>query len=170
MTDRLVELEAKALALKAEIAALKAGKPAPQPPMKDVREVSITAVLDERSDLPNLKEMQKLYSVVRALSPWPLDTRYDSDKPFRGFCACFRWLATKGRSDHPNPKSALGFWLDDCKTWLRDRNSMASDIDATTMILAVYASGDIAYVPANGVLGHTVGAWARRTRRQACLA
>lgn len=53
MTDRLAELEAKAVALNAEIAALKAGNAAPAPPPpKD--EVRIVPILTEPSGLPNL--------------------------------------------------------------------------------------------------------------------
>jgi hypothetical protein len=42
--------------------ALKGGKTALPPPLKDAREVSITAALDERNDLPNLADTRKLYA------------------------------------------------------------------------------------------------------------
>jgi hypothetical protein len=154
-TDRLAQLEQQAAAISAEIAALKAGKAAAQPRPPRDEGVRIFAINEERSDLlPDLKEMRKLFTAVKDRAPWPLDTRHDSDKLFRGFCACFKWLANKGRTEFPNPKFALGFWLDNCKTWLRARNGVAGGIDATALVLAAYASGDIAYVPANGVLGH----------------
>jgi hypothetical protein len=157
MSDRLAALEAQAAALAAEIAALKAGRTAPPPPVKDVREVSVTVVLDERGDGPSLKEMEKLFAVVKALAPWPeaLRDRYDDSRPFRAFSSCFRWLANKGRTEFPNPKFALGFWLDDARAWLRARNSVASDLDANALILAVYAQGDIGFCPARPELGHT---------------
>jgi hypothetical protein len=155
MTDRLAELEAKAAALNSEIAALKAERPAPPPSPRD--EVRIVPVLDETRVLPDLKQMQKLFGIVRNLSPWPqaLVDRFDEERPFRAFSSCFRWLSNKGRAEFPNPRFALGFWLDDCRAWLRARNSVASDLDANALILATYASGDIAYVPANPTLGHT---------------
>jgi hypothetical protein len=154
--DRLAQLEQQAAAITAEIAAIKAGnKPVRPPPIDDQRGVRIVPILDERSDLPNLTEMQKLFAAVKDRAPWPLDTRYDPDKPFRGFSACFRWVANKDRVEFPNPRFALGFWLDSCRAWLRARNSVATDVDATALILATYASGDVAYCPANGARGHT---------------
>jgi hypothetical protein len=155
MTDRLAELEAKAVALNAEIAALKAGKSASPPPPRD-EGARVVPLLAERTDgMPSLKEMTRLYEIVKHLAPWPLDVRYDADRPLRGFVSCFRWLANKNRMPQPNPKFALSFWADDCKNWLRDRNSMVSDISTTTLILAVYAAGDICFCPANSQLGHS---------------
>jgi hypothetical protein len=157
VTDRLAELEAKAAALNAEIAALKAERPAPPPrPPRDEGVVRIVPVLDERSDgMPNLKELERLYAAVKHLAPWPLNDKYDDRKPFRGFSSCVRWLSNKGRTEQPNPKFALSFWLDNAKTWLRDRNVMTGDIDSSTLILAVYAAGDLKYVAANAQLGFT---------------
>jgi hypothetical protein len=156
MTDKLAELEAQHLALGAEIAKLRAAQPAPAPrPPRDERSVSVVSIFDERTDgMPTLKELQRLFEIVRPRAPWPLNDKYDESKPFRGFCSSFRWLANKGRIEQPNPKFALSFWLDNCRTWLRDRNSMAGDVDANSLILATYASGDIKFLPANPVLGH----------------
>jgi hypothetical protein len=155
MTDaRIAALEAKITAAQAELAEIKAGE-APPPP-KDVRAVSITELLTERSDgMPTLKELQQLYGAVKHLAPWPLNNKYDEHRPFRGFCSCFRWLSNKGRIEQPNPKFALSFWIDQCKGWTHDRSSMTADIDAPTLILAVFAIGDVRFVPANPALGHT---------------
>jgi hypothetical protein len=155
MTDRLAELEAKAATLNAEIAKLKAERPAaPRLPPKD-EGLRIVPVLDERFDLPNLKEMERLFAAVRNLSPWPqtLVDRFDDNRPFRGFSSAFRWLANVPRTDRPNGKVALSYWMDVCRGWLRARNSVASDLDANALILAVLASGDVAYCPANHQLG-----------------
>jgi hypothetical protein len=156
MIDRLAQLEQQAALLASEIAALRATQPAPPPrPPRDERSVSITPLMTEITDrMPSLKELQQLFEIVRPLAPWPLADRYDERKPFRGFCSCFRWLANKGRTDFPNPKFALSFWLDNAKTWLRDRNAMSNDIDASTLVLATYASGDIKFLPGNAALGH----------------
>jgi hypothetical protein len=155
MTDRLAQLEAQAATLNAEIAKLRAERPAPPPPVKDVREVSVTAVLDERSDLPDLKQMQKLFAIVKPLSPWPsaLHDRFDEHRPFRAFSSTLRWMMNVPRADRPNGKVALSYWLDVARGWLRARNSVASDLDANALILAVLASGDVAYCPANHQLG-----------------
>jgi hypothetical protein len=157
MTDRLAELEAKAFALNAEIAALKAGRTAPPPPVRDEGVVRVVPLLIERNDMPTLREMEKLYSAVKALSPWPqtLVDRFDDSRPFRGFASCFRWLANMPRADRPNGKVALSYWMDVCRGWLRARNSVASDLDANALVLAVLASGDVPYCPANAQLGVT---------------
>jgi hypothetical protein len=155
MTDRIGALELQINALNAELQALKVGKPAPVPAVRD-EGARVVPLLTERTDgLPSLKEMTRLYEIVKHLAPWPLDVRYDADRPLRGFISCFRWLANKNRMPQPNPKFALSFWADDCKNWLRDRSSMVSDISTTTLVLAVYAAGDICYTPANSALGHT---------------
>jgi hypothetical protein len=153
--DRIARLEEVINAAQAELAEIRAGKvaPPPRPPRDEGARVSL--VLTERVEgLPSLKELRQLYDTVKHLAPWPLNNKYDEHRPFRGFCSCFRWLANKGRIEQPNPKFALSFWLDNCRTWLRDRNSMAGDVDANSLILATYASGDIKFLPANPVLGH----------------
>jgi hypothetical protein len=155
MTDRLAELEAQAATLNIEIAKLRAERPAPPPPPPR-EEVRVVALNTERSDgLPNLAELEKLYSAVKHLAPWPLNNKYDEDKPFRGFCSCVRWLSNKGRVEQPNPRFALSFWLDQCKNWLRDRNSMTGDISANELVMSVFAAGDVKYVAANAQLGFT---------------
>jgi hypothetical protein len=155
--DRIAKLEATINAAQAELAEIKAGKAEQLPPRPPRDEgVRVVPLLDERVEgVPNLKELQRLFEIVRPLAPWPLADRYDERKPFRGFCSAFRWISNKGRTDFPNPKFALSFWLDNAKTWLRDRNAMGNDIDASTLILATYASGDVKFLPANAALGHT---------------
>jgi hypothetical protein len=90
---------------------------------------------------------------VKHLAPWPLKNKYDEDKPFRGFTSCFRWISNKGRVEQPNPRFALSFWLDQCKNWTKDRDSMISDISGNELILAVYAAGDVKFCAANAQLG-----------------
>ena len=151
----LAELKNEAARLNARIAELEASKsaPAPEPRVEGSR---VIPLLPERTDsMPTLKELTRLYEIVKHLAPWPLDVRYDADRPLRGFISCFRWLANKNRTSQPNPKFALSFWADDCKNWLRDRNSMVSDISTTTLVLATFAAGDVGYCPGNSALGHT---------------
>jgi len=157
MTDRIAALEAQAAAITAEIAKLKAERPAaPPPPPRD--EVRIVAINDERSDgMPTLRELEKLYAAVRTLSPWPeaLVDRYDDHRPFRGFSSAFRWVQNMPRAERPNGRVALSFWIDVCRSWLRARDSVASDLGANALILACYACGDISYCPADLQLGVT---------------
>jgi hypothetical protein len=154
MNDRLAELKAEAARLNARIAELEGdNNRVTPPPIREEPGVRIIAVLDERTDLPSLKEMERLYSVVKNLAPWPLNDKYDDTRPFRGFCACFRWIANKGRVEAPNPKFALSFWLDNCKTWLRERNGMVNDVSANELIMATFAVGDVKYVAANAQIG-----------------
>lgn len=109
MTDRIAELERQAAALNAELAALKAGQP--PKPGAEIEEggVRVTELFTERSDLPTLVELKKLFGAVKHLAPARLDDRYDEDKPFRGFCAAFRWLQNQGRTERPNGKYAISF-------------------------------------------------------------
>jgi hypothetical protein len=159
MTDssRLAALEQQAVTLAAEIAALKAERPAPPPPPpRD--EVRIVPLLHERTDgMPTLKEMERLFTIVKSHSPWPqaLNDRFDEHRPFRAFSSAFRWLQNVGRTERPNGRVALSFWADTCRLWLRARNSVGSDLDGNALILAVFASGDIVYTPADPARGWT---------------
>jgi hypothetical protein len=150
--DRIAALERQINAAQVELQALKAGKTAPRPPVKDVREVSVTAVLDERTDLPDLKQLAKLFDVVRNLVP---EVRsYDRDAALRGFAGAFRYVSNCGRLAAPNGKLGLGYFMDDMKQWLRHRNAMTIDVTGSSFLGAVLASGDICFVPHNSMLGH----------------
>jgi hypothetical protein len=59
-----------------------------------------------------------------------------------------------GRTERPNGKVALSYWLDTCWMWLRARNCVASDLDASALVLACYAAGDVVYSPADAALGN----------------
>jgi hypothetical protein len=149
----LAELKTEAARLNARIAELETQQPAFPPPVKD--EVRILQVLNERTDLPDLKQTEKLFRAVKALSPWPsaLVDRYDDARPFRAFSSTFRWLMNVPRSDRPNGKVALSYHLDTCRTWLRARGAMVSDLDVNALILAALACGDVPYCPGNPQLG-----------------
>jgi hypothetical protein len=154
-TTTVAELKAEAARLNARIAELESGKsaPAPEPRVEGSR---VIPLLSERTDgMPNLREMERLFSTVKALSPWPsaLVDKYDDTRPLRGFSSCFRWLANMPRADRPNGKVALSYWLDVARGWLRARNAMASDLDVNALILAALACGDIPYCPGNPQLG-----------------
>jgi hypothetical protein len=111
-------------------------------------------VLNERvDDQPTLADLKRLFAVVRPKVPMPFDTRYDEAKPQRGFNSSFRWISNQHRAPVPSAKHSLSFWLDCCRSWLRDRGAMISDVDAATLIAAVYAAGDIRYTPHNSSLG-----------------
>lgn len=156
----LAELKAEAAQLSARIAELEGNndRATPPPQVVERREVSITAVNAERvSGMPDLKQVQRLFNVVRPLSPWPqaLNDRFDEHRPFRSFSSSFRWVMNMPRTERPNGKVALSYWIDVCRTWLRVRNSVASDVDTNGLVLACFAAGDVRYTPANGSLGHT---------------
>jgi hypothetical protein len=153
MTDRIAALETKIAEAQAELAALKAERPAPPSQVKEVREVSIRAVLDERNtDLPNLADLRKLYAVVKHRVP---ETKtHDPDAGFRGFLAAFRYVSNCGRIAAPNGKLGIGYWLDDMKGWLRQRDAMTMDVTGASFVAATIAAGDIQYVPHDSMMGH----------------
>jgi hypothetical protein len=152
MKDRISRLEAQAAALNAEIAALKAGKPAPPPaPVKELREVSITELHTERAGGPNLAELKKLYAAVRNLVPEA--KHHDPDAGFRGFCGAYRFVSNCGRVAAPNAKVSISWWLDNMIDWLRQRGAVALDATGASFVAAVYAAGDVLFVPHNGTLG-----------------
>jgi hypothetical protein len=156
MTDRLQQLEQQAAALSAEIAALKAGRTAPLPPPREDEGVRVLQLNNEiTSGLPDLKQMQRLFSIVKPHSPWPsaLADRFDSDRPFRAFGSAFRWAANMRRIPQPDSKRALSYWCDGCRLWLRDRNCVASDLDANALVLSILAQGDVVYTPADPARG-----------------
>jgi hypothetical protein len=165
--DRIAALEAQLNAAQRELALLKgtAGKsdldavPTSQAfaNAPEKREVSIVPVLTETSALPDLKQTQRLFGIVKVLSPWPesLVDRYDDGRAFRGFSSCFHWIQNMPRADLPNGRRALSYWNDVCKNWLRDRNCMTGDVGANALILACFAAGDVCYTPGNSALGHT---------------
>jgi hypothetical protein len=155
-TPTLAELKAEAARLNARIAELEGINNRVMPPPPRDEGVRILHVLNERTDgMPDLRQTEKLFSIVKPLSPWrqALHDKFDEHRPFRAFSSCFRWLANVPRTDRPNGRVALSYWNDTCRTWLRARNSVASDLDLNAMILAVFAAGDIAYCPANAQLG-----------------
>jgi hypothetical protein len=151
MTDRLQQLELQAAKLAAEIAVLKAGKPAPPPPPpRD--EVRIVALNTERtSGMPNLAELRRLFDIVRHRVPE--QKSHDPDRPFRGFLAAYRYVANCGRIAAPNSKLGLGYWMDDLKQWLHQRDAMTLDVTGSSFIAAVLASGDISFVPHDSMRG-----------------
>jgi hypothetical protein len=154
MTDnnRIAELEAKAAVLNAEIAALKAGKPAPQQqqPRDEVRIIELNT---ERSSdgMPSLDQMRRLFDIVRHRVPE--QKSHDPDRPFRGFLAAYRYVANCGRIAAPNSKLGLGYWMDDLKQWLHQRDAMTLDVTGSSFIAAVLASGDISFVPHDSMRG-----------------
>jgi hypothetical protein len=154
--DRIAALERQINAAQAELQSIKAERPA-APSLPPRGEVRIVPILSEPPSLPSLKETERLFAAVKALSPWPeaLNDKYDPDRPSRGFSVAFRWVQSVPRSDRPNGKVALSFWMDCCKNWLRDRGSMTGDLSANSLLLAVFAAGDVCYCPANAQLGVT---------------
>jgi hypothetical protein len=127
MTTTLAELKAEAARLNARIAELEGNNNRVTPPPVEERGVRVVELLPERTDsLPTLREMERLFTIVKQHSPWPqaLYDRFDEHRPFRAFSSAFRWLQNVGRAERPNGKVALSYWADTCRMWLRARNSI----------------------------------------------
>ena len=149
-----MNIDQRIAALEAELAALKAERPAPAPAaQKDEQGARVIQLNDEiTSGLPSLDQLRKLFSIVR--NKVPQVKSHDDDAAFRGFTAAYRFVANCGRLTAPNPKVTIGWWCDEMKAWSRARNAMTIDLNGSSFIAAVLASGDVIYVPFNGDLGH----------------
>jgi hypothetical protein len=150
--DRIAALETKIAEAQAELAALKGARVAspPQPPRNEVRVVELH---NERLDgMPSLAELKKLYNAV--LHRVPEARSYDPDAGFRGFLAAFRYVSNCGRIAAPNAKLGIGYWLDDMKGWLRQRDSLTLDVTGSSFLAAIFAAGDIQYVPHDSMMGY----------------
>jgi hypothetical protein len=150
--DRLAQLEAQAASLQAEIAALKAAQPGPAPRPPRDEGVRIVPVLAERTDgMPNLAELKNLYAAVRNLVPEA--KHHDPDAGFGGFCGAYRFVCNCRRIAVPNAKVSITWWLDSMTDWLRQRGAVARDATGASFVAAVYAAGDVLFVPHNSTLG-----------------
>jgi hypothetical protein len=112
MTTTLAELKAEAARLNARIAELEGNNNRVTPPPVEERGVRVVELLPERTDsLPTLREMERLFTIVKQHSPWPqaLNDRFDEHRPFRAFSSAFRWLQNVGRAERPNGKVALSY-------------------------------------------------------------
>jgi hypothetical protein len=149
----LAELKAEAARLNARIAELESGKAVPQSePREGARVVALNNELT--AGMPDLRQTEKLFNIVRPHSPWPqaLVNKWDETKPLRGFSVALRWILNMQRTERPNGRVALSYYSDVCRTWLRKRNSVA-DHDVNSIVLAAFACGDVSYVVGDGQVG-----------------
>jgi hypothetical protein len=153
MTDqRIAEIEAKIAEAQAEIAALKAGRPAaPSPPKHEG--ARIVQVLDERSEGPNLAELKKLFSIVRHRVPER--KTHDADQSNRDPAVSARRRGRNLRqSDTRRETLGKPWWIEGMTDWLRARNAMTRDVDGASFVAATMASGDILFVPHDSTMGY----------------
>lgn len=143
--QRIAALEAELQALKAE----RAPAPAAQKEEQGARIIQLNTEIT--SGLPSLDQLRRLFSIVR--TGVPQAKTHDDDAPLRGFCGAYRFVANCGRVAAPNNKHSLGWWCDEMKSWLRARDSMTMDVNGSSFIAAVLASGDILYVPHDATRG-----------------
>jgi hypothetical protein len=78
--------------------------------------------LQQKTSTRASRNRRKLFKIVRPHAPWKI---HDEDRSFSGFRGAFRWIMSQSRIDRPNPKCDLDFFVGGCRTWLRDRGSMA---------------------------------------------
>ena len=151
-TERIQQLERQVASLTAEIAQLKAGKPAARvtpPPKDDQRGVSVSIVETAQPiEMPSDAELSRLMTIVHE--------KYSQLRPadrtdighadfFDGFNAAFTRIAYLKRTPLPDIKHYVSWHTDECQEWLRLHCPGARGRIAAAYLTAILASGDIPY-------------------------
>jgi hypothetical protein len=150
--DRIAALEAKIASAQVELAALKAGRPAPVPPSCD--EGPRVVLIEERTTFvrPTLNELRKLYEIVCGrfpqFRPRSSPARFadqDAEECFAGFEWSFERLGNIGRLGAPDTRRYVDHWVEETKDWLRlHRPAHRGNIGAGFLAAAV-AHNDIPF-------------------------
>src|SRR6516165_5080011 len=170
-TDQsIAEMEKTVRATQAEIASLKAERPAgpvDQPPQRHVdpdRNRPLVTILAEQTKFikPTGSELRKIYNVVLKAYPqlgphksvahaW---TSVSEAEHYAGYASSFERLGFIGRTVQPDTRRYLGHWTSDCRVWLslhRPRRYYGNV--GAGFLAAVLAHGDVPFTAANPAQG-----------------
>jgi hypothetical protein len=149
--------EQRIAALEAELAALKAGKTSPAPPVNPVDDqsgVRITQIVEPASFVrPTNKELRQLYDIVIAKYPRlapRLSARWEDDERrehFDGFVWAFERLGFVGRTAVPDTRRYVGHWIEETKDWLKQHRPAHKGNVGGGFLVATIAHGDICFTP-----------------------
>ncbi len=90
--------------------------------------------------LPSTSDLRQLKAIVFAALPQLEDEAFAA-----GFNLAFRWLCTMDRTDGPNQKHLISFWLATCKDWMLQQG-LFGDVREGHLLAAAAAHGDVPFV------------------------
>jgi hypothetical protein len=103
--------------------------------------------------MPSTDELRRLCDIVFAKFPklnvtdglvFRGDSEQNEAEYFRQFCASFKALGAMHRTENPDKKHYISFWMDLASDWLKTVRDSTS-ISGLPFIAAVLAHGDICY-------------------------
>jgi hypothetical protein len=147
---RIAQLESDLAALKAQVAP--PVKAAPAMPEPEGTTVSFP-VARSAFVMPSQEEFRRLRDIVFAKFPklnvteglvFRGDAEQNEQEYFKQFCASFRALGALHRTEKPDRKRYVSYWIDACEDLLKAVGNSTS-ISGLPFIAAVLAHGDISY-------------------------
>jgi hypothetical protein len=123
--------------------------------------------------MPSQDELRRLRDIVFANYPklnvteglvFRGDNEQNEAEYFRQFCASFRALGAMHRTEAPDRKRYISFWIDHCEGWLKTMGN-STTITGLPFLAAALSHGDIVYaglftdgcVPELGLNAYRIG-------------
>jgi hypothetical protein len=151
--DRIAQLEADLAALKAQVAPAAPVKAAQPKPI--IEEGTRVINIAPRSEfiMPSTDELHRLRAIVAAKFPklnvtdgliFRGDAEQNEQEYFKQFCASFRALGALHRTERPDRKRYVSYWIDTCEDLLKAVGNSTS-ISGLPFIAAALSHGDVCY-------------------------
>jgi hypothetical protein len=118
------------------------------PPRRDEPTVKITHPVRQVT-LPGDAERHRLCEIVLTRYP-SLRPRAGEDEEFAaGFLVTFRFVESCGRRAEPDRQRALGFWIDEARSFVSQNRIGGFPISGPALVVAIIAAGDVPYSDPN---------------------
>jgi hypothetical protein len=150
---RCLALEEESAALKKKLAVLEANVAPPPAPISKIEPEGVRISYPVEAPpftMPTDEEFDGLQEVVLGKYPQLAPAEHAAYEFSSDFRRAFRYVAAIKRSDKPNGKYGLGWWIDYVATTYRE-----GFVRGGPFIAAVIAQGDVAFVVDDGPRGHT---------------
>ena len=147
--DEIASLKAQLVDLQSRLDAVEGCRPVVKPaPRPDEPAVRIEQIFEERrGDAPSAAELQKLLATVgRAFPDLAKALNAESDG-FELFSNAFRWAQNIKRAAEPNEHFYPSTWRDDAQAWCEARGIWPRQFRGADILLAIFACGDVPYIP-----------------------
>lgn len=109
--------------------------------------------------MPSMEELRKLFDIVISryphLRPQPYRDRFRHDADpdgFLSFCAFFFRIGHLKRTEQPNTKRAIGWWINEAEQFLSTAAGQKPE-KGDAFVVAVIAHGDVGFIPYDGTVG-----------------